>query len=152
MRLRSLLGATTLLLTALATTLVTVPGSATASGSDRLDEIAAANQMSRSRLVKLMEDDSLHVGARDHLYYVDPPSRGSGGAVTAELAPFPLNQTFLLHSAPGSNRTIYLDFDGATVSGSAWNGAPTFLPAGAHPAWDPAGDGAAFSDPEKERV
>lgn len=30
-------------------------------------------------------------------------------------APFPFAQTFLLHSKPGSNRTVYLDFDGGTL-------------------------------------
>ena len=39
--------------------------------------------------------------------------------VSGTLAP--LDQTFLLHSRPGSKRTIYLDFKGATLSGTAWN-------------------------------
>jgi hypothetical protein len=30
-------------------------------------------------------------------------------------------QTFTLHSRPGSQRTIYLDFDGATLTNTAWN-------------------------------
>ena len=33
----------------------------------------------------------------------------------------PLSSTFSLHSRPGSKRTIYLDFDGATLEGTAWN-------------------------------
>lgn len=33
----------------------------------------------------------------------------------------PLSQTFALESRPGSSRTIYLDFRGGTVSGTAWN-------------------------------
>ena len=32
-----------------------------------------------------------------------------------------LNKTFYLHSHPGAHRTIYLDFNGATISGTAWN-------------------------------
>ncbi len=46
-------------------------------------------------------------------------SRLHGGALTlAEgVAPFPLDQTFLLHSRPASTHVIYLDFDGTTVSG-----------------------------------
>jgi hypothetical protein len=32
-----------------------------------------------------------------------------------------LTQTFLLSSLPGANQTIYLDFDGNTTSGTAWN-------------------------------
>ncbi|MCA3559834.1 MAG: PKD domain-containing protein [Aestuariivirga sp.] len=42
--------------------------------------------------------------------------RGTGDGQLAPLA-----QTFRLHSKPGSNRTIYLDFDGATLTGTAWN-------------------------------
>ena len=34
----------------------------------------------------------------------------------------PLDQTFLLHSRPGAKRTIYLNFKGATLTGTAWNG------------------------------
>ncbi len=66
-------------------------------------------------------------------YYVDAgPSAGEradaagtmGAATAAEglpLAGVPLADTFTLESKPGSNRTIYLDFDGATVTGTAWN-------------------------------
>jgi len=32
-----------------------------------------------------------------------------------------LDQTFLLHSKPGAKRTIYLNFKGATLTGTAWN-------------------------------
>lgn len=47
----------------------------------------------------------------------------------AATAPYPTEQTFALHSRPGSSRTIYLDFEGETVTGSIWNehvGATTF--------------------------
>lgn len=37
------------------------------------------------------------------------------------IASFPLDQTFRLHSLPGSGKVIFLDFDGATVTGTAWN-------------------------------
>ncbi|MDR3345454.1 MAG: hypothetical protein LBT21_07715 [Oscillospiraceae bacterium] len=35
--------------------------------------------------------------------------------------PFPLVDTFALHSKPDSNHTIYLDFDGHVTSGLHWN-------------------------------
>lgn len=38
-------------------------------------------------------------------------------------APFPLSETFQLHSLPGADHTIYLDFDGHTTSGTPWNNA-----------------------------
>lgn len=34
---------------------------------------------------------------------------------------FPLADTFKLHSLPGATKTIYLDFNGQTVTGTAWN-------------------------------
>ena len=35
--------------------------------------------------------------------------------------PFPVEETFKLHSRPDSNFTIYLDFDGHTSVGTSWN-------------------------------
>ena len=36
-------------------------------------------------------------------------------------APFPLIETFQLHSAPSASKTIFLDFDGHVTSGTLWN-------------------------------
>jgi hypothetical protein len=44
-----------------------------------------------------------------------------GPTVAAADLPAPLAQTFQLQSRPGSQRTIYLDFDGHTATGTAWN-------------------------------
>lgn len=46
---------------------------------------------------------------------------GSDDDGPPESAPFSLDQTFLLHSKPLSNFTIYLDFDGHTTIGTSWN-------------------------------
>jgi len=43
-----------------------------------------------------------------------PSSIQDGGLVS-------LDQTFYLHSHPGANRTIYLNFTGDTITGTAWN-------------------------------
>ena len=37
----------------------------------------------------------------------------------------PLNETFSLHSLPGSHHTIYLDFDGGVVNDPSWNSGST---------------------------
>ena len=126
---------------------------------DRIDEVAAVNHLSASELRELLKSDATAwIGAGGRIYYVEPaPDTSDPSASGPEaVAPFPLPQTFLLHSKAGSNRTIYLDFNGHTVSGTSWN-APSSeggsnLPNGAHPAWDPAGDGAAFSNSERELV
>ena len=44
----------------------------------------------------------------------------AGGSAEAG-APFALGQTFQLHSNPGADLVIYLDFDGHTTIGTTWN-------------------------------
>jgi len=61
----------------------------------------------------------------------------------------PLDQTFLLHSRPGSNRTIYLNFRGATLAGTAWNGVNTTIVAAP---FDIDGAPATFSTAELQRI
>jgi hypothetical protein len=71
----------------------------------------------------------------------------SGSAVSPKIAP--LSQTFFLHSKPGANRIIYLDFVGYTISGTQWN---TDFNDGADivaPAWDIDGDPTTFSETEQ---
>jgi hypothetical protein len=67
-----------------------------------------------------------------------------GIAVVAE--PMDLSKTFLLNSLPGSNHTIYLDFDGHITNGTIWNDAshPTITT----PAYDFDGNTAIFSNAE----
>lgn len=43
------------------------------------------------------------------------------GAGPQETPPFPTDQTFKLNSRPGSDFTIYLDFNGHTTVGTTWN-------------------------------
>ena len=54
-------------------------------------------------------------------------SAASPGMLDGTLAP--LDQTFLLHSKPGAQRTIHLNFKGATLSGTAWNSSGTTITA-----------------------
>jgi hypothetical protein len=51
-----------------------------------------------------------------------PPVRAAKYSAQALPTPaYPYADTFKLHSRPGSQRVIYLDFDGETVSGTKWN-------------------------------
>ncbi|MCX6397183.1 MAG: putative Ig domain-containing protein [Propionibacteriales bacterium] len=82
---------------------------------------------------KAQSDRSLWLDRCGSAFYVDAgPSAGERsaavgtmGAATAAaglpLAGVPLADTFTLESKPGSARTIYLDFNGETVTGTAWN-------------------------------
>src|SRR4051812_13614673 len=49
----------------------------------------------------------------------------AGMVQSAGTAVVPLDQTFTLNSRPGATKTIYLDFDGNTTSGTIWNTAFT---------------------------
>lgn len=77
----------------------------------------------------LLKDRTLRLDRRGRLFVVDeldqplpatPAPAASTGALDGSLAP--LDQTFLLHSRPGAKRTIYLNFKGATLTNTAWNG------------------------------
>jgi hypothetical protein len=61
-------------------------------------------------------DGDVH-GGHDHA------AAGSvGSGVLAANPPAPLEDTFALHSRPGSDRTIYLDFTGHDLVRTGWNG------------------------------
>lgn len=83
--------------------------------------------------------------------YADPAPPKPARIARAAEPVAPLDETFALHSRPGATRTIFIDFDGARVAGSAWNILELLLD-GSHPAWDPDDDGPAFSPTERELV
>jgi hypothetical protein len=72
--------------------------------------------------------DSLHADPEGGIFYADtfslaPVGPTNTAPVTAEAAvpvnPFPAGLIF--HSRPGSPNVLYLNFSGATVTGTAWN-------------------------------
>ncbi|MAI72857.1 MAG: hypothetical protein CMM01_18390, partial [Rhodopirellula sp.] len=74
-----------------------------------------------------------------------------GGGSSDDSASAALSDTFLLHSLPNANHTIYLDFDGHTTEGTTWNsqsGRSSIV----SPAYDPAGNGASFTDAELAQI
>jgi PKD repeat protein len=95
--------------------------------SDRLPAVAQKYGKSPQGLRRLfLEDWTLHVDDTDSLLYVDDATEEtqvieSTAPVTSAAAPYSYAQTFQLHSRPGSNRVIYLDFDGHITSNTAWN-------------------------------
>ncbi len=110
---------------------------------DRLPEIASWYRKSPDEFRSMMLNDRrMRLDQRGKLFAVDEleaplpapqsPAKAVGTAtvVTAAGAASPglldgvlapLDQTFLLHSRPGAQRTIYLNFKGATLTGTAWN-------------------------------
>jgi hypothetical protein len=75
------------------------------------------------------------------------PSSGSQSPTT----PAPLSDTFLLHSLPGANHTIYLDFDGHVTTNTDWNNA-YFQSEIVTPAFNFEGSSSTFTNSELERI
>lgn len=94
---------------------------------DRLPQAAMVNQMSATKLRALLESDSsAWLGADGQLFYVEEAVTVAEAAemVAAESVPttsYAESETWVLHSNPGAPRTIFLDFNGATVSNTWWN-------------------------------
>jgi len=76
------------------------------------------------------------------------PAIESMAAAQPAVAPFPLTETFKLHSVPSATKRIYLDFDGHLTSGTAWQSGTTFNT----PAFSLDTDYANFSDAEKQAI
>jgi len=128
---------------------------------NRLPEVAAAHGLSAQQLIiQLRFDASMHIDRRGQVLYIEPavpaPQGAKPGSTSTEpvalAAPYPADQTFLLNSRPGASRTIYLDFDGHTVSDTAWNA--TYSPSApiVSPAFDLDGVPGTFSAAELERI
>lgn len=120
-------------------------------------DLAAAARLNRttptalSRL--LTADPTMWLDTSGQLFVKDPAPAAGHAAVTSrpgEAPRYDYDQTFLLHSSPGSQRTLYLDFDGEVVSGTAWNASG--VTAGPHPAFSLDSDPAAWTNAELEIV
>jgi len=84
---------------------------------------------------------------------LEPPESAGDAELGPALGPYPNTETFKLHSKPGSNYTIYLDFDGHVTEGTTWNqpnqdNMPTIV----HPAYDRGGTPGVFSQLEHDLI
>lgn len=124
----------------------------------RLPDVAAWYGKSPAEFAAILRRDrNAWVDRQGRVFYqedldapllADGPS--AGASLTSSGALAPLDQTFLLHSRPGSKRTIYLNFMGATLSGTAWN--TSALPTIAALPYDTDGVPYSFSTTELERI
>jgi autotransporter-associated beta strand protein len=129
---------------------------------DRLPEVAAFYGWTPEKLEEhLRADPELHVTPSGQLLYAcglncahgDHPQATEPAMDTASIAPtdpspYDTSQAFLLHSRPGANRVIYLDFDGHT------DNTPGYWKAGAaSPAYNISGNNPAiFEDDERNNI
>lgn len=83
-------------------------------------EVARKHGLTPAELEHLLATDpTVHADADGDLVFLDPGERGAATASASAPAPFPLDETFALHTDPGADRILYLDFDGGTYSGGA---------------------------------
>ena len=95
---------------------------------ERLPHVASRYGKSPDKLKKLLlQDKDLWLDPAENLLYLCSfdasevetlPGPDEGAIPTG---PFPLEQTFQLHSLAGASKVIYLDFDGHVTSGTVWN-------------------------------
>ena len=119
----------------------------------RLPEVAAWYGKSPEEFVaQLRADKRMRLDARGRVFFVEELDQVlAAGTPTNVLdgSLLPLDQTFLLHSRPGAARTIYLNFKGATLTGTAWNSSGGTIQA---PAYDLDGIPGSFNTTELQRI
>jgi hypothetical protein len=83
-----------------------------------------------------------------------PPARPMAmmSAQTVTAPAYPYADTFKLHSNPGASHVIYLDFNGETISGTAWNDNYNSGASFNAVAFDTDGNTASFSNGELDLV
>jgi PKD repeat protein len=90
----------------------------------RLPEVAAWYGKTPGEFASILRRDrTAIVDRKGRMLYVEEsePPTGSVGSPTSTGALVSLDQTLKLHSKPGSKRTIYLNFVGATLTNTVWN-------------------------------
>jgi hypothetical protein len=123
----------------------------------RLAELADRNGIPAQQLERILATDKTSWLDKDGtLFYREPVS---GAPSTSEASPSFATEAvtgatgpaFELHSKKGSNRTIYLDFDGHTITGTGWNtdGKPETVKV---PAYDTDGNKSNWSTAEQDVV
>lgn len=133
----------------------------------RAKDASVSQQRAAAKLAGLAEapfraacgrDNCLHLDRKGRPLYVcnhgpaSAPAVGDNTEPYVGVAPYALDQTFLLHTRPGARRVIYLDFDGHVTRGTSWNSAFTGGADIVTPAFDTDGNPAAFSDAERRAI
>lgn len=97
--------------------------------------------------------DFIHIDNDGGVFYVDPAfNEYAGESTTSETSGVIETATdiFNLHSKPGSNNILFIDFDGHEITGTAWNsgGESTYYAS----AFNTEGDDATFTDTERSEI
>ncbi|TCO46249.1 metallopeptidase family M12-like protein [Kribbella antiqua] len=124
----------------------------------RLAELAERNGIPAPQLERILATDKTSWLDKDGTLFYREPVAGATSS-TSEASPSfataavtgATGPAFELHSKKGSNRTIYLDFDGHTITGTGWNtdGKPETVKV---PAYDTDGNKSNWSTAEQDVV
>jgi PKD repeat protein len=98
----------------------------------RLPEVAAWYGKSPAEFASILRRDRMAIiDRKGRVLYEDElePPTGTVGSPTSTGRLVPLDQTLKLHSKPGSKRTIYLNFVGATLTNTVWNSSSSSITA-----------------------
>jgi hypothetical protein len=111
--------------------------------------VRAVNALTGDELVHLAEDDTTWVDGCGRVFVVEEaaPARQQVAADPAPVQAVP-DDVLDLSSRPGADRTIHLDFDGATHSGTGWRGGETIV----SPAYSVDGDRTTFTETERAQI
>ncbi|TCO65092.1 zinc-dependent metalloprotease family protein [Actinocrispum wychmicini] len=109
---------------------------------------AIVNDLPIAQVRQMARSDHFQVDEHGRIRSVEKHAAPTGKTARSSLAVPPGTDVFKLHSRPGSNRTIYLDFNGHTVQGTAWNGGALINA----PAWDADGDPSTFNAAERDTI
>jgi hypothetical protein len=111
--------------------------------------LAALNDMSVGKVKQLARGDHFQVDQYGKIRSVEKNNAPKAdAAASADIVVPPGVDVFALHSRPASNRTIYLDFTGHSVEGTAWNSGARIDA----PAFDADNDPATFNTAERESI
>jgi len=116
---------------------------------DRMGEVALAHDMSAEALTSLLRDDpTLWITTGDKLLYVDIPAaeRFENEAASFSGSSIPVEDAFFLHTNPGANKVIFLDFDGHQSKNNGWGHNITF------PAFNTSGSASSFTNGELQSI
>jgi PKD repeat protein len=125
---------------------------------DKLPDVARAYGMTAQELrEKLVNDQHMRLDRNGRLFIEDAFEVPQGAGTEPDTTPvvaesIPLADTFKLHSRPGAERVIYLDFDGHVMSGTAWNAGYNNNQDIACPAYNFEGDASSFTTNELTRI
>ncbi|WP_374089806.1 Ig-like domain-containing protein [Methylomicrobium lacus] len=125
---------------------------------EKLPSTARKKAMKRLHEFSFPANDAntLQVDQEGGVFYIDAetpaPESATSSTITEGVtaaSALPAGEVFKLHSLPGASRTVFLDFDGHVISGTAWNS--TYPTLTAVP-YDTDGDASSFSDNELNRI